>query len=201
MRWNEPYSAGRISSVIPASSTANWRPSGLRLVSTTRDTSAPEWPTIERPGSSTTGTPSRFNSGSTAAAYSSGVIIGRPSYEMPRPPPRSTCSMLKPSSVQINRQRHQGFSRALQRFRRRDLRSDVDVHADELYAGQRAALRVDRARVLQGHAELVALQTGRDVGVRPRIDVGVDAKRDARDTSHAARQLRDAIELAGATRR
>ena len=76
----------------------------------------------------------------------------------------------------------------------------MDVDADEPQARQRAALAVDRARVLQRHAELVALEAGGDVRVALRVDVGVDAQRDARDAAQAARQLRDAIELAGRLR-
>ena len=42
---------------------------------------------------------------------------------------------------QIHRQRHERVSRAPQRLRRRDLRSDVDVHADELQARQARGAR------------------------------------------------------------
>ena len=62
-----------------ASSTAKRRPSGFCLVSTTRESRAPERPTMARPGSSTTGRPQRRSAGSTAAAYSDGAIIGWPS--------------------------------------------------------------------------------------------------------------------------
>ena len=57
-----------ISSLMPASSTANRRPSGYRLVSTTRASSAPACATMARPGSSTTASPQRRRAGKTASA-------------------------------------------------------------------------------------------------------------------------------------
>ena len=68
---------------------------------------------------------------------------------------------------------------------------------DEPQARQTAPLAVDRARLLQRHAELVGLQPGGDVRMAPGVDVGVDAQRHARLAPLRARDLGDAIELAG----
>ena len=83
---------------------------------------------------------------------------------MPSPPPRSTCSQRDAVVAQLEGERHQRVGRAAQRLGGRDLRSDVDVHADEAQSPAGiASLAIDRARVLQRHAELVGPQAGGDV--------------------------------------
>ena len=61
-----------------------------------------------------------------------------------------------------------------------DLRADVAVDADHLEARQRRCAPVRCQRLVVRDAELVALQAGRDVGVRLGVDVGVDAQADRR---------------------
>ena len=74
------------------------------FMSTTRASSAPALPTSQRPGSTTSGRPVA----STAAEHRFGVVRGvghgaaRRS-EMPRPPPRSTCSRGMPSTSAARR--------------------------------------------------------------------------------------------------
>src|ERR1051325_4332 len=114
-------------------------------------------------------------------------MIGLPSYAIPRPPPRSTCSSTTPSS----RRPTPRAGRAAQRLQRRDLRSDVDVHADNLQVLHVAAGAINPARLLQRHAELVRLEAGGDVRVALRIDVRIDAHGDARRRSLRTRDRRD----------
>ena len=107
--------------------------------------------------------------------------------------------MLQHESVvaELQRQRGERGGRAAQRLQRRDLRSDVDVHADKLQVLHVAAGAINPARLLQRHAELVRLEAGGDVRVALRIDVRIDAHGDARRRSLRTRDRCDTIELAG----
>ena len=62
-----------------------------------------------------------------------------------------------------------------------ELRADVAIDAGDFEAGQARGLQIGRYGVAVRDAELVALQAGRDVGVRLRVDVGIDAQAHARD--------------------
>ena len=142
----------------------------------------------------------RRSSGSTAAAYSAGGDH--------RPPlvgdaePAAQIDVLERNAVvsQLQGQRRQRRGGATQRFGRRDLRADVNVHADEPEARDAAPLAIDGARVLQRDAELVAAQSGRDIRMALRVDVRVHAQRDARHAAGGPRASGDAIELAGGLR-
>ena len=79
-----------------------------------------------------------------------------------------------------------------------DLRADVAVDADDLDPGQLRRARERGARVAVGDAELVGAQPGRDVGMRLRVDVGIDAQADARAPARSARDLAQQLELADA---
>ena len=103
----------------------------------------------------------------------------------------------EPVVAQLQRKRHERLRGAAQRLERGDLRPDVDVHADKPQPRDVAALAIDGARLLQRHAELVGLQAGRDVGMALRVDVRIDAQRDARDAPLRARDRGNPIELAG----
>jgi hypothetical protein len=64
----------------------------------------------------------------------------------------------EPVVAQLEGQRHERRGGASQRLERRDLRSNVDVHADEAQPFDRTARAVDGACLLQRHAELVRLE-------------------------------------------
>jgi hypothetical protein len=120
------------------------------------------------------------------------VIIGRPEAA-------AEVHVLEwnPGVAQLDGDGGQCGGGALQRFRGRNLRADVHVHADESQSRQRATLPVDRDGLRQGDTELVRLESGGDVRMAARVDVGVDAQRHARLPLLAAGDGRDAIELAG----
>src|SRR5690606_26375938 len=67
-----------------------------------------------------------------------------------------------------------------ERRRLRELRADVEVDAGDLQALRAGGFAEQAARLLHRHAELVLLEARRDVRVRLRVDVGVDAQRDLR---------------------
>ena len=99
-------------------------------------------------------------------------------------------------AAQIARQRDHRFGRLAERIERGDLRADVDVRADRQQAAARRHLAKQRRRLVDRHAELVRLQPGGNVRMAPRVDVGIDAQRDARRRILRDRALIDAIELA-----
>ena len=51
---------------------------------------------------------------------------------------------------------------------------------DRLDAGQRGGEPIGGRRLAEVDAEFVLLSAGRDLGVGPRIDIGIDAERDRR---------------------
>ena len=61
--------------------------------------------------------------------------------------------------------------------------------------GSAAAVGVDVAGAREGNAELVLLAAGRDLLVRPRVDVGIDAEADARLDAARAGDLREERKL------
>ena len=68
-----------------------------------------------------------------------------------------------------------------------ELRADMDGEPDRLERrAARACGRRRRGRMRQIDAELVLLPAGRDLGVGPRIDVGIDAERDRRASCPSA---------------
>ena len=97
--WRAPYSAGLISSVIPASSTT-WRATsapGRSRTWRTRATSQPARATRKRPGSTTSRRGCRStgivsSSGASSRAKRSGRGPGLPSGPTGKPPPRSSVS-------------------------------------------------------------------------------------------------------------
>ncbi len=90
----------------------------------------------------------------------------------------------------------QGPRRAAERLDVEDLRSEVDVQADELEARLAGQAPQQRRGGFDGHAELVGAPPGRDVRVGVRVDVGVHAQRDPRLHAPRARQRVDAVRLA-----
>ena len=50
-------------------------------------------------------------------------------------------------------------------------------------------------RVLMGYAKLVSLQACRDVGMRFRVHIGVDANTDGRDQAQTQRHARQHVQL------
>ncbi len=72
----------------------------------------------------------------------------------------------------------------LERRKLGDLAADMDVDADDCDAGQIARISVDAAGAVPRNAEFRFGRAGRDLGVRARIDVRVDAQRDRRAFSH-----------------
>ena len=76
-----------------------------------------------------------------------------------------------------------------------DLRADVTGQADQVQVGIRRRLARDLERLGHGDAELGLSQTGGEVGMGVRIDVGVDAQADLRAPSRRLRATRDPLEL------
>ena len=79
-----------------------------------------------------------------------------------------------------------------------DLRADVAVDADDLEAGQGGRTGIGRHRVPMGDAELRRPKAGRDVGMRLRVDVGVDAQADPCSPAARGRHARQHFHLADA---
>ena len=72
------------------------------------------------------------------------------------------------------------FDCARERLRVGDLRSDVHLHADNLNVAHSGRAFINRPYLIQCDAELVLLGTGRDVLMRMRVDIRVDAQCDWR---------------------
>ena len=67
-----------------------------------------------------------------------------------------------------------------------DLGADVAVDPADVDEWQAGGAAIELERIAEGHAELALLQSGRDVGVCLRIDVGVHPQRNGRAPAHAA---------------
>ena len=63
----------------------------------------------------------------------------------------------------------------------------MTVDADDLEVRQRGRLLVDLQRIFVDDAELVFLESGRNVRMRLGIDVRIDAQADRRDLSEPSR--------------
>jgi hypothetical protein len=91
------------------------------------------------------------------------------------------------------------FDQFIQCFEQRgvvqQLRADVAVDADHVQVGQACCGAVGVQRIIEGHAELVRLQAGRDVWVGLRIDVRVHAQRDRGALAHAAGHRVQAVQF------
>src|SRR5215831_8946709 len=72
----------------------------------------------------------------------------------------------------------------------------MNVDADELDMGPVGGATVERRRLGERDAELAFLQAGRDVGMRPRVDIRVDAKAHRRAFARFRRDSIEALELA-----
>ena len=133
--------------------------------------------TSDRPGSSTRVSGSFSTAGRTAAARRRGIGHAPAVVAHAQPPPRSIVRSGKPSSSELPAEAGQGPRRRGQRLEVGDLRADVALQAHDLArpARSRARRRISAAR-RDVHAELGLAQAGGDVGVRPRVDVGVDAE-------------------------
>ncbi len=59
-----------------------------------------------------------------------------------------------------------------------DLAADMHVDAGDFDTGQLGGMRIDGASAFPGNAELVFLLAGRDLRMRLRIDVRIDAEGD-----------------------
>jgi hypothetical protein len=82
-----------------------------------------------------------------------------------------------------------------ERFEVGDLAADMHVDADGFDIGQFGDALIDFARALIGNAELVLALTSRDLGVRARIDVRIDADGDAGCEAHVASDHRETFEF------
>ena len=79
--------------------------------------------------------------------------------------------------------------RSARRRKLDDLRTDMHRQPDRLETGKLRREPIRRGNFGMRDAELVALAAGRNRGVRPGVDIGVDADRDPRDLPPAARQF------------
>lgn len=61
-----------------------------------------------------------------------------------------------------------------------ELRADMEMKSGQLYAGELQRLVDDSVEVAQVDAEFILIETGGDIVVRVRIDVGVDTERNFR---------------------
>jgi hypothetical protein len=116
---------------------------------------------------------------------------------MPSPPPTSRCAGGCPV-LELAREREHAVDRVEEGLHGRDLRADVRGDPDHVERVVLGGQRIEPPRLLDGDAELVLAQAGRDVRVRPRIDVRVHPERDRRADAHAASHDRDPGELARA---
>ena len=181
---------------MPASMTANSDAAVRGFRSSTRATSAPAGPMIDRPGSTTMGSawcewrrrmPSRnrANDGT-----------GPPSYEIPRPPPASTYSSAMPaccascaSSASFSAAPRIGSMLVI-------CEPTWTCSATSRDRTLRPERRQQHPDVVGRNAELVDLQAGGNVRMAFRVDVGVHANGDARDAAHSRGNGFDARELA-----
>ena len=83
------------------------------------------------------------------------------------------------------------------RRRIEQLRADMAGDAADAKVGQRGGTAVERERVGEGDAELVALEAGGDVRVGLRVDVRIDAQRDRRLLAEFAGDRVQVLELGG----
>ena len=79
--------------------------------------------------------------------------------------------------------------RVLERLHLGDLAADMHMDALHIDAGKVARQGVKRARIAPAHAEFVLGLAGRNLGVGLRVDVRVDAERDAGACAARARHL------------
>jgi len=77
------------------------------------------------------------------------------------------------------------------------LRADMAVDAGDLNVRQGSGAAVERQRIVVGDAELGFLEAGRDIGVRLRVDVRIDAQADRRFLAALARHFVEAFEFGG----
>ena len=76
-----------------------------------------------------------------------------------------------------------------------DLAADMHVDAGDANARQFRGVGIDFAGACERHAELVLGLTGRDLGVRAGIDVGIDPNRDPRGAAGLGGEPRQQFEL------
>ena len=76
-----------------------------------------------------------------------------------------------------------------------DLGADVHAHAAHLQIARRGRFGVERPRVADGHAELVLMQSRRNVGMSFSRDIGIHAQRDRRRRAQPSRALRQSPQL------
>ena len=104
--------------------------------------------------------------------------------------------MARPSAARSLAQLDDRGGGAPQRFEVHDLRSHVRVEADDLDAGAIPHPPAQVTGLGNRDAELVRLQSRRDVRVAAGVDVGIDTDRHARPRLSFARDRVDALELA-----
>ncbi len=78
-----------------------------------------------------------------------------------------------------------------------DLRADVAVDTVHRDTGKVGGAPVESERVFEGDTELALLETGRDVGVRFRVDVGIHPQRNRGDLACASGDRIQRLELGG----
>ncbi len=76
-----------------------------------------------------------------------------------------------------------------------ELRADMAIHPDDLDVFHCRRLAIDGGGQLDGDAELVLLEAGRDIGVGTGIDIRIDPYRYRRLLAHAARHPVEALQL------
>ena len=69
------------------------------------------------------------------------------------------------------------------------------VNTHDLQAGQRSGTLVNADGVFNGNAELVFLEAGRNVRVRARINIGIDAQRHRRHLAQTTGHSTDTVQL------
>ncbi len=114
---------------------------------------------------------------------------------MPRPPPRSTRSTGRPAA---RSDAHEAAEQGERRFERAEvgqLAADVRADPDGTEAGERRRQRIGGGDAVERDAELVRRAPGRDLGVGPRVDAGVDPQHDGRRRPERGRHLRQRDQL------
>ena len=107
----------------------------------------------------------------------------------------SRCSSLWPSAISSSASCAHQPEGVAERLQVGDLAADVHVDAGHGDARQIAGRGVELACLAVGNAELVLRLAGGDLGVRPGVDVRVDAQRDARRLAEAGGNLAQRAQL------
>ena len=173
IRWRAPYSAGRMSSVIPASRTT-WRPPRSRTCRT-RASSQPDRATSVAPrfdgeAGRVAGPPgSRPSSAGSSRANRAGAGAGSSRPKTGKPPPTSSVSNASIEPRHSAATRQAASDRIAPRVDGAELRPHVEVDPARPERPVRAAATLDRVADLHlGHPELGATGADRQAGLASR---------------------------------